>query len=65
MAFPPFTCLDVDGEPRVEFSDAGEIVVFTLKVRKLSSPPGNIGDGRQIHVLPFHSTVLDACTLQQ
>jgi hypothetical protein len=32
ITFPPFTCLEADGEPSVERSPAGEIVVFPLKV---------------------------------
>ena len=32
ITFPPFTCLEADGDPRVERNQAGEIVVFPLKV---------------------------------
>ena len=32
ITFPPFTCLEADGDPRVEATDQGEIVVFPLKV---------------------------------
>ncbi len=38
ITFPPFTCLEADGDPRVERNQAGEIVVFPLKV---SSPATN------------------------
>ena len=31
--FPPFTCLEADGEPRVLRTPRGEVVVFPLKVR--------------------------------
>jgi hypothetical protein len=33
VTFPPYTCLETDGEPRVEHTDRGEVVVFPLKVR--------------------------------
>ena len=34
ITFPPFTCLESDGDPRVERSESGqgEIVIFPLKV---------------------------------
>ena len=32
VTFPPFTCLETDGEPRVERSAQGEVVIFPLKV---------------------------------
>ena len=32
VTFPPFTCLEADGDPRVEHSQGGEVVVFPLKV---------------------------------
>ena len=32
ITFPPFTCLEADGDPRVEATDKGEIVIFPLKV---------------------------------
>ena len=32
ITFPPFTCLETDGDPRVERSAQGEIVFFPLKV---------------------------------
>jgi hypothetical protein len=35
ITFPPYTCLEADGDPRVEYTDKGEVVVFPLKV----SPP--------------------------
>jgi len=31
IAFPPFTCLESDGEPRVERTQEGEVVIFPLK----------------------------------
>ena len=33
ITFPPFTCLEADGDPRVEHTEDGEIVVFPLKVQ--------------------------------
>jgi hypothetical protein len=39
ITFPPFTCLEADGDPRVERSQAGEIVVFPLKVTLLPRAP--------------------------
>ena len=33
VTFPPFTCLETDGEPRVERSAQGEVVIFPLKVQ--------------------------------
>ena len=33
ITFPPFTCLEADGDPRVERNAKGEVVVFPLKVR--------------------------------
>ncbi len=32
ITFPPFTCLESDGEPRVETTEEGEVAVFPLKV---------------------------------
>ena len=32
ITFPPLTCLEADGEPRVERTDQGEIICFPLKV---------------------------------
>ncbi len=32
ITFPPFTCLEANGDARVEHSGEGEIVVFPLKV---------------------------------
>ena len=32
MTFPPFTCLEVDGEARLERTKDGEVVIFPLKV---------------------------------
>jgi hypothetical protein len=32
VTFPPFTCLESDGEPRLERSEQGELVIFPLKV---------------------------------
>ena len=32
ITFPPFTCLEADGDPRVEFNSEGEVIVFPLKV---------------------------------
>ena len=39
ITFPPFTCLESDGDPRVERNDKGEIVVFPLKVHSPPPPP--------------------------
>jgi hypothetical protein len=33
ITFPPYTCLESDGDPRVEYTDQGEVVIFPLKVR--------------------------------
>ncbi len=32
ITFPPFTCLESDGDPRVERNARGEVVFFPLKV---------------------------------
>ncbi len=32
ITFPPFTCLESDGDPRLERNAQGEIVFFPLKV---------------------------------
>ena len=32
VTFPPFTCLEADGEPRLERTKDGEVVIFPLKV---------------------------------
>jgi hypothetical protein len=32
ITFPPFTCLEADGDPRVEQHAMGEIIIFPLKV---------------------------------
>jgi hypothetical protein len=32
VTFPPFTCLEADGDPRVERGPHGEVVIFPLKV---------------------------------
>ena len=32
ITFPPFTCLEADGEPRLERTKEGEVVIFPLKV---------------------------------
>jgi hypothetical protein len=32
ITFPPFTCLEADGQPRVEESDKGGVIVFPLRV---------------------------------
>ena len=34
LTFPPFTCLEANGEPRLERTSDGEVVVFPLKVRR-------------------------------
>ncbi len=41
ITFPPFTCLETDGDPRVErggATDDSEIIIFPLKVVHLPSP---------------------------
>ncbi len=38
ITFPPFTCLEADGEPRLELTDEGEVVVFPLKVPNPPNP---------------------------
>ena len=32
VTFPPFTCLEADGEARLERTKDGEVVIFPLKV---------------------------------
>ena len=32
VTFPPFTCLEADGEARLERTKEGEVVIFPLKV---------------------------------
>ncbi len=39
ITFPPFTCLEVDGDPRVEWTKEGEVVVFPLKVASNNTSP--------------------------
>ena len=31
--FPPFACLEANGEPRLERTKDGELIIFPLKVR--------------------------------
>jgi hypothetical protein len=52
ITFPPFTCLEADGDPRVEWTkEGGEIVVFPLKVAP-PSPPFYFTQNAQKHVVP-------------
>ncbi len=39
ITFPPFTCLETDGDPRVEHNEHGEAIIFPLKVLAKSSYP--------------------------
>ncbi len=39
ITFPPFSCLETDGEARLEWTKQGEIVVFPLKVVLKPLPP--------------------------
>jgi hypothetical protein len=32
ITFPPYTCLEADGDPRLEHSPQGEVIIFPLKV---------------------------------
>ena len=32
VTFPPFTCLEADGDPRIERGPQGEVVIFPLTV---------------------------------
>ncbi len=32
ITFPPFTCLEADGDPRVEHVNNNELIIFPLKV---------------------------------
>jgi hypothetical protein len=32
VIFPPFTCLEADGDPRIERGPQGEVVIFPLTV---------------------------------
>ena len=38
ITFPPFTCLESDGDPRLERTTEGETVLFPLKVSVLPPP---------------------------
>jgi hypothetical protein len=38
ITFPPMTCLESDGEPRVERTVNGELVIFPLKVPSPTPP---------------------------
>jgi hypothetical protein len=31
ITFPPFTCLESNGDPRLEHTEAGELIIFPLK----------------------------------
>ncbi len=42
ITFPPFTCLEADGEPRLERTKEGEVVVFPLKVTLPRPPPNQL-----------------------
>ena len=47
ITFPPYTCLEADGDPRVEHTDKGEVVVFPLKVSPtFPSTPASGADPR-------------------
>ncbi len=39
ITLPPFTCLEADGDPRVEYYGEGEVVIFPLKVLALIPHP--------------------------
>jgi hypothetical protein len=41
ITFPPFTCLEADGDPRVEHFGQGEVVIFPLKVLTPIPSQGN------------------------
>ena len=49
VTFPPFTCLETDGEPRVERSAQGEVVIFPLKVQ---APAGRAAPARGVDSRP-------------
>jgi hypothetical protein len=38
ITFPPFTCLESNGEPYLQRTPQGEVVVFPLKVLHHSAP---------------------------
>ncbi len=40
ITFPPYTCLETDGDPRVEQTEEGEIIIFPLKA--IRPPPLSI-----------------------
>ncbi len=44
ITFPPFTCLESDGDPRVERNARGEVVIFPLKVLP---PLSRTGDSQE------------------
>ena len=39
ITFPPFTCLESDGDPRVERTEEGETVIFPLKATSQPRTP--------------------------
>ncbi len=39
ITFPPFTCLESHGEPRLEQTQEGELIIFPLKVPRHKPPP--------------------------
>jgi hypothetical protein len=36
ITFPPYTCLETNGEPRLDRSKDGQIIIFPLKVSRQS-----------------------------
>jgi hypothetical protein len=38
ITFPPYTCLEADGDPRVQRTKEGEIIYFPLKVAPPTHP---------------------------
>ncbi len=48
ITFPPFTCLESDGEPRVEWTKDGETVLFPLKVIPRMHPPISLPQARNM-----------------
>jgi hypothetical protein len=50
ITFPPYTCLESDGDPRVERNDQGEIVIFPLKVPRCLTFEENVRKRFRFHI---------------
>jgi hypothetical protein len=49
VTFPPYTCLEADGEPRVEHTKHGEVVIFPLKVNLFPLHHDNFTGGADLN----------------